>query len=279
MAERAEREFKVRRVVLALDPASDVARVLREAAALAARLNAELAAVFVEDEDIYRSAALPFVRCFDPGATDWRNFDVTEMAREIRRIERAAQRTLAELAAQLRLQWSFDVVRGQAERDLFAATDENDLWLMCGNAAALAEKLTARAERAMAASASVFMLGARPPLSRSIVVVYDGSDAGRRALAAAYALAPERAMTILVVGAAPAAGAQLAKQAEAIVRALGGRGQAIALAQGDLAHISAIAERHGGDTVLVLPASLAELQAGRAGAALARLRLGLLLVR
>lgn len=280
MAERAETKFVVRRVVLALDPAADIARTLRDAAALAARLNAELAALFVEDEDAYRSAAFPFVRCFDPTVgADWRSFDADEMARQVRSIERSAQRQLAELGAQLRLRWSFDVVPGAAERDMFAATTENDLWLMCGNATALAEKLAARAERAMSVAASVFMLGARAPLARSVVVAYDGSAAGHRALAAAAMLSPSRIVTILVVGASPAGGATLAKGAEAIVHTLHARGRAMALAEGDLAHIAGMAERHGDDTVLVLPASLPELQGPRAGAALARLRQGLLLVR
>ena len=86
-------------------------------------------------------------------------------------------------------------------------------------------------------------------------------------------------MTILVVGATPAAGALLARQAERLLGALGGRGHAIALAEGDLAHIGAIAERHGEAAILVLPASLPELRDPRGHVALARMRQPLLLVR
>jgi len=279
MAERAAQDFTVGRVVLTLDPAADVPRLLREAAALAARLDAELTTLFVEDEDVYRSAALPFVRCFEPGATHWRDFDVAEVAREMRRIERWAQRTLAEIAAPLRLRWKFEILRGQASRDLFGGTAETDLWLVSGTPNAMAERLAARAERALNAAASVFLMSARPPAPSIAVVAYDGSPAGRRALAAARMLAPNRAITILVAGAGAAEGARMAREAEAMIHAMGGRGQAMALAQGDLAHIASIVARYGHDAVLVLPASLPALQGPGARAALARVRQGVLLVR
>ncbi|MDJ0948763.1 MAG: hypothetical protein QNJ94_07570, partial [Alphaproteobacteria bacterium] len=63
MARRREREAEdIRRIILALDPSEDSRDMLEAAASLAARLRAEIDAVFLEDENLLRSAELPFVR-------------------------------------------------------------------------------------------------------------------------------------------------------------------------------------------------------------------------
>jgi len=109
------------RVVLAPRAALDVRRLLGEAATLARALDAELAALFVEEADLLTCVELPFtwevglasgaVRPADPAATR-------------RLLERRAEQlrgVLAQTAAGLGLSWSFAVARGDLLREALAA--------------------------------------------------------------------------------------------------------------------------------------------------------------
>jgi K+-sensing histidine kinase KdpD len=59
---------QIGRVVIPLDAASEGATAIETAARLAARANAPLHGIFVEDEDLLRLANLPFARQVTFGA-------------------------------------------------------------------------------------------------------------------------------------------------------------------------------------------------------------------
>lgn len=109
------------RVVLAPRASLDTRRLLREAAALARALDAELAALVVEEADLLSCVELPFsmevglvsgaVRPADPEAT----------RRLLARRAEQVREALALTAAALELPWSFSVVRGDVVREALAA--------------------------------------------------------------------------------------------------------------------------------------------------------------
>jgi nucleotide-binding universal stress UspA family protein len=86
--------FTVRRIVVAVDSSPHAQAALDAAAALAARMHAELEGLFVEDIDLLNLAALPFGREFNMATGQARPFDAgalrEQMEAEIARMRRAS---------------------------------------------------------------------------------------------------------------------------------------------------------------------------------------------
>jgi len=107
MSERLER----RRIVIACDAACDIRIAVGEAAALAQRWNAELHGVFLEDENLFRLASLPFGRqvTLSPDASE--SLSVDNLEKVSAALSAGMRRALEEAAAQHGLEWSFAVLR------------------------------------------------------------------------------------------------------------------------------------------------------------------------
>ena len=84
---------KVDRIVVALDAASEHRAAIDTAARLAARWDAHLHGVFVEDDDLIRLAHLPFVRVVTLGA-GVEAFDLQQAERQMRAFAERARRDL-----------------------------------------------------------------------------------------------------------------------------------------------------------------------------------------
>ena len=165
MTERDERareagghgdEFAVRRILVALDPGGDCTASFAEISRLAARLHAEIAGLFVEDTNILRSAALPFVRRFAGPSGAWQDFGVAEVERELKSLAARARQALAAAAEHNQVRWTFKVVRGRVGVEIFSAAGQADLVVLArrGVASETAARLGAGAPR------SVLLLGA-----------------------------------------------------------------------------------------------------------------------
>ncbi len=263
-------EFTVRRIVLALDPLSDARTALAEASQLAARLRAELSAVFVEDEDLLRSAALPFVRRI--GARGAQEFGAAETEREMRALAAELRRMVEERSRALNVASRFAVVRGRIEQAVLEAAEEGDLVVVTG------------APRARSTGESAVRYGRRPilvlrpgeSLDVPVTVAYDGSPSARRTLAAARSLAGDNPIHVLLIAADRDAAKRLEPEARDALA--GGDADFRPMAEPDIRSVCSIAQapRRG---VLVLPAD-SPLIADRDGAlALDRARCPVLLVR
>ena len=124
---RAPAAVKTRRVVVALDASAPGQAALEAAAGLAARLEAELLAVFVEDIDLLRLAGLPFAREIGYPSAIRRAIDVPAMERSLRRHADEARRSVALIAERKPLKWNFEVARGSLTAQVLAAAAEADL--------------------------------------------------------------------------------------------------------------------------------------------------------
>ena len=105
-------EMTVRRVVIACDAACNIVLAVRSAAALAARWNATLHGVFLEDENLYRLAALPFgrqVTLSSPVVSE--KISAADLEKLSPAMGAAMRRALAEAAAERGIAWSFGIVR------------------------------------------------------------------------------------------------------------------------------------------------------------------------
>src|SRR4030066_1013786 len=117
----------IRRILLGLDTATPGLAAFEAASMLAARLDAELHALFVEDINLLRLAALPFARETRLTSATTRRLQNPDMERALRAEATRAQATLATVATRLNVRWSFQVTRGQMAARGRAAAMETDL--------------------------------------------------------------------------------------------------------------------------------------------------------
>jgi nucleotide-binding universal stress UspA family protein len=212
----------IRRILLALDTATHNLSVFEAATALAARLDAELHALFVEDINLLRLAALPFARETRLTSASSCSLQITDMERALRAEATRAQATLATVATRLNVRWSFQVTRGHVAAQVRAAALENDLVALtfAGGAPAGLTQVAATLETVMhGAPCPLLMLPAGAGIRPPFVVVYDGSPASARALRLAVQLAQAegQGVTILLAANDPPLMRRLRAESEALL--------------------------------------------------------------
>lgn len=219
-AEAETAELMIRRILVALDTSTDSLAALQAAANLAAIMEAKLIGLFVEDINLLRLARLPFARevCWPTAAG--RPLDEARMERELRLRASQARRALAYAAEEAEAEWSFQVVRGAVTAKVLEAAVEADLLSLgrasrtLGRRARLGSTARAAAEQA---PRSVLLARRGADLQRPIVVTYDGSPAGWRALAAAVRMAQtnDSNLIVLIMAEEAEAAPRLAEEANA----------------------------------------------------------------
>ena len=195
---------RIERVIVLLD-SSRAARVALDAAAeLAARRHARLLGLFVEDIDLLRSASLPFGREIGFTSGRIRPMSTADMERRLRQQAEEARRLLAAVGRRRAVEWRLHICRGQVEGETLALTTPTDLLVLgridwARNTGLRFGQLTVRI--ATTANCAVMVLGKTPqPAQRSILVLYEESESGDRALATAAIMARDtrQELTILL---------------------------------------------------------------------------------
>jgi nucleotide-binding universal stress UspA family protein len=154
---------------------------------LAGRSPADILGMFVEDIELLMLAELPIARELCLLTHVERRLEIPEIERQFRVQARAAQQALAEIARRLGSSLSFRTARGTATELLREAMAEADLMLFGAMRGAL--RMPGGPSRRYAA------LPARQP----VTVVFDGSDAARRAVQVALQLATDAALPLIVI--------------------------------------------------------------------------------
>jgi nucleotide-binding universal stress UspA family protein len=217
-----DRHTPIRRILLALDTATHSLATFETATALAAHLDAELHALFVEDINLLRLAALPFARETRLTSATTRRLQNPDMEQALRAEAIRAQTTLATIATRLNVRWSFHVTRGQMASQVNAAALETDLIALtfAGGTPARLSQVAATMEMVMhGASCPLLMLppgaGIRPPFW----VIYDGSPASARALRLAGQLAEAegKGVTVLLIADEPSMARRLRSEADILL--------------------------------------------------------------
>jgi len=183
---KADREGAIRRIVVALDASPHSLAALRTAAELAARLDAELLGIYVQDINLLRVAELPFSREITIYSAAPRELDRRQMEQQLRSQARQAKRALAEVARKNNLTWSFVIARGLIETELLTFAQESDLfllgksgWSRRSHLGSTARVIVRRAPKMTMIVQHGIHLG--PPVG----VIYDGTPLARKALVAA----------------------------------------------------------------------------------------------
>lgn len=190
-----DQEFAVRRIVVTLDSSAHGRAALEAAAELAARLHAELEGLFIEDSDLFNLAALPFGHEVNISTGAARPFDTEELENQLRAETMRMRRALDDAARARRIQSRFRITRGRRVSEAVAAAGEADLLIMgaAGHEIGLRFRPGAEAlETSEKAPRSVLLLRSGARLQGKPLVIYDGSEAADKALAAAALLTASR---------------------------------------------------------------------------------------
>jgi nucleotide-binding universal stress UspA family protein len=216
-----------RRILVALDASKESLAALDAAADLAARLEAELVGLFVEDADLLNLAGLPFAREVTTLSPSPRVMDAKRLAEDLRAKAAVARQAIARTAEALHVQWSFRTARGRVDAEILAAAQDADLIAVGKSARPLTgAPRIGRNTRAIAVQTTRSLLFASTPTCGTdapVATIYDGSAAASEALALAGRIAERegKRLTVFVIGDSAAALAQNEIAAREQITALG----------------------------------------------------------
>jgi len=177
----------IRRILVAIDASASSLAALEAAASLAAKMQAELLGLFIEDINLLRFAGLPFAREISQLTVLARRLESPDMERALRAQAARAQRALALAAESMRVPWSFRTARGQVVESLLVAAAEADL-VALGMTRRLAHiDSTVRAVM-QAVERPLLLMQQGMCIKPPVLTIYDGSETTARVLAIAREL-------------------------------------------------------------------------------------------
>lgn len=255
MSDSAHRA-RIRRLLLALDPSEKGLENLDEVVALAARLEAEIQGLFVEDTDFLGLAGHMVVQAYPSGTRARQALDPEAIQRTLRRQTERARRAVENAARRRRVRASFEVRRGRTAMALLESAGDDDLIVMSRTTRGFGVDLGGARARTGAAvrevvrstTRSVIVLGEAVNLSGPLFVAFDGSPQSEAAIEFAATIAERRGGGELVI-LLPAGGdaAKMEAQAKAMLDAHTLKASYETLEKDGVEAIcAAVSRRHGG---------------------------------
>jgi len=206
-------EQRVRRVLLAMDNPRAGTEALEAAVELAHQLRAELRALFVEDVDLLRLAALPFAKQVVTQSGTDSTLDPDKLERALRAQAEDARKGLRTSAERARVRWSFEIVRGRAVEALLSASAETDLLIVGRGRELHVQRLVTRGRRVTVAEVD----------QAPVAVLYPALSGAERVLSVAVGMARAAGRPLVVLLAEPDEKAAAARRdhAQRVLDALG----------------------------------------------------------
>ncbi len=121
---------RYRRLLIGFNHHMECRSVLDFAAQVCQAAEVELAGVFVEDQELFDLARLPFSTEILSSSGVIRNLESKSVETELRAVATVMRNALRKLAGQARRQYSFRTVRGHMWRELIALAGAGDLILL-----------------------------------------------------------------------------------------------------------------------------------------------------
>jgi nucleotide-binding universal stress UspA family protein len=190
--EMSTERTSIGRILVALDASKQSQAALEAAAAMAERMQAEVEGLFIEDIDLLHLAELPFTNEIGFTSRSRRLLDSNIMTRALRARASLARKSFEDIARKHKLVSSFRVARGKVLAELLAATEQVDLIAVgtTGHKIGRGDKPgTTYAGVVESCRCSVLLLQEHITPGRSVITVFDGSDASARSLERAQSLA------------------------------------------------------------------------------------------
>jgi hypothetical protein len=123
----AAKKDSMRRMILALDAMNCETALIEAAAAIAAKLQAELDALFVEDTDLYTVADLPITQEISLSSARPREISGRQVEQALRSLSREAASRFESVVRRSRIKGKFHIMRGERGQALSDACDRVDL--------------------------------------------------------------------------------------------------------------------------------------------------------
>ncbi len=184
-----QKNIRFRHIAVAIDCSPHSLASLAAAAEIASHTQAELTGIFVEDINLLRMAELPFTHEVRMYTAEPEKIDPLHLERSLRLQAREAQAALERYAQQFMLRHTFRVCRGKVPAEVMSAALEADLLVLgrSGRAPACRKGLGSTVKCALTGNAKniLIMQTGFPASAESTLVIYDGTDASRSALAMA----------------------------------------------------------------------------------------------
>ena len=117
----------IRRILVPLDNSPESLAVVELAACMASVMRSELSALFIEEQELFTLAKLPFSREVSIVHSTVRNLDSGRLEREMREQAATMQKTVARIALRHQIGWSFKTVRGKRETEIATQAKARDL--------------------------------------------------------------------------------------------------------------------------------------------------------
>jgi nucleotide-binding universal stress UspA family protein len=215
---KQESKATIRRILVALDASSHSLAALEAAVELAAKMEAELLGLFVEDINLLQLAELPFAQGISYPSAVGQQLDKSSMELALKVKAAQARQALATAAGQLHVRWSFRTVRGYITSEVLEAALEADLLTLGKSSRQLARRggLGSTAWEAIArAPRPVLLVQQGVGIKQPVLVVYDGSESAKQALATAADMAQAYGdgLVVLVLAHTPNVAQQLKDEA------------------------------------------------------------------
>lgn len=214
-----------RRVLVQVDTSTHCRDTLEAAIDIAARLEAELHGVFIEDRDLVSAGGLDFVREFSLSSSSARTFDKHSLDAEMKALANSARRQLERAGSRRNVSVGFQTVRGDFRQEMENAAGDADLVIVEGTGrlhrryyhARLPGRVLSRSTRR-----PTLLLKAGGPLAKQSIIICDSIENARKCLAAALSLPgeAEREITLLPCAGEAAEGEKLAAELAALIAEL-----------------------------------------------------------
>jgi nucleotide-binding universal stress UspA family protein len=255
----------IRRILVAVDASPHSRAALATAVDMAARFEAELLGIFVEDINLLRLGNLPFVRELGIYSARRRRVDTQEMEQRLRARAQQLRRIFRTLSHRAAVRGSFRVARGRVTEEIESAAEGADLLILgrAGWSYIRTRRLgsTARAACCIEAPRVIVFMREGTQVQAPLLVVYDGSPIGDRTLtiAAAWAERIIGPLHILLLADGEESIPELKEQVNAHLRRSPVTRQYRALTHTNLPMLAA-AIHEAGQGTLLLPAKSSLLQ-------------------
>ena len=192
----------IKRILVALDTSAHSHAALEAAASMAARLDAELLGLFVQDLQLLQLAQLPFAREVGLTSAGRRTLDVKSMEVALNAQAQKAKTVFEATAHRHGLQCSFRVTRGHVVAELLAASAGVDLLALgtSGHMEIAGRRLGSTVRGLVtSASCSVLIEQRMKRAGAALLLLYEDSPSADRALARARQINASRGGDLVIV--------------------------------------------------------------------------------
>lgn len=197
-----ERLGSITRITVAVDASPDSLAAMEAAAELAARMEAHLEGVFVEETDLLRVGELPHARELSVFSKEPRDLEARDVERQLRILARRLEQRLRQTAEHTQVPWSFRTARGTVPQELRRLATESDLLVVgvSGRSVTRGPGSTVR-DLLTGCPSPLMVLRRTGRLGVGVHVLYDGTQEGREAVetAARFAGREGHGLTVFLV--------------------------------------------------------------------------------